>query len=231
MSNRVFTAADLIVSVSSLRKGDRRLLGSFSANATMDSSLFKKVIVYQYTDSATTIATNEPIALGTTTAGSIIDADISSNQSGEFIFSGLTNSQAYMISLAFEDKFLFATTLSTSKGGTPTEIQELLKKQACFLLTAGFGEEHYVINFFRQYRDQILAQTWIGNKFIKIYYRLAPHYAEIIYQNEWMRFGIRAVAYLLYFLFNYYWAIILGGIFLSVIGLRKIKIRFSLSNL
>ncbi len=229
MSNRVFTTSDLVVSVSTLRKGDRRLLGTFSANATMDSTLFKKVIVYQYTDSATTITANLPIA--SATAGSIIDADISNNQSGEFIFSGLTNSQAYMISLAFEDKFLFATTLSTSKGGTPTEIQELLKKQACFLLTAGFGEEHYVINFFRQYRDQILAQTWIGNKFIKIYYRLAPYYAEIIYQNEWMRFGIRSVAYLLYFLFNYYWAIILGGIFLSVIGLRKIKIKVSLSNL
>ena len=229
MSNRIFTSSDLVVSLSALRKGDARLLGTFSGSSTMDSTLFKKVIVYQYSDTSTPIVANLPI--GSATLGALVNKDISTEQSGDFTFSGLTNSQTYKISLAFEDKFLFATTLSTSQAGTPTEIQELLKKQACYLLTAGFGEEHYIISFFRQYRDQILANSWIGRKFIKVYYSSAPHYAVIIYQSQWMRLVIRSIAYLLYFFFNFYWTLLLICLTVVFINLRRNKILFSNNRL
>ena len=229
MSNKIFTSTDLVVSLSALRKGDARLLGTFSASSTMDSTLFKKVIVYQYTDTSTPILGNLPI--GSASAGALMNNDISTEQSGDFTFSGLTNSQSYKISLAFEDKFLFATTLSASQAGTPTEIQELLKKQACYLLTAGFGEEHYIISFFREYRDQVLANSWIGRKFIKVYYSSAPHYAVIIYQSQWMRLGVRSAAYLLYFFFHFYWAILLVCLIFLSINLRKNKILLSNNGL
>lgn len=223
MSNRIYDTTALVVSLDALRKGDKRLIGTFSSSATMDSSIFKKVIAYQYTDTSTPIATNLP--LGSATAGSILANDISTAQSGEFTLNGLTNSQPYKISLAFEDKFLFATTLSTSQAGTPTEIQELLKKQACYILTAGFGEEHYITNYFRSYRDHVLFHSWLGRKLIKVYYRSAPHYAILLYRSVTLRFLVRCFAYGLYFVFNYGWLVLifLGSYFFLNI-LRKNKI-------
>ncbi|MDO9181985.1 MAG: CFI-box-CTERM domain-containing protein [Bacteriovorax sp.] len=222
MSSQV--PSSTFVTLSGLRKGDKRLLGSFATSAIMDPSLFRKIIIYQYSDNSTPISSYVPIASAGVTAGTILDRDFGTAQSGDLVINNLTNGLPYKFSIAFQDRFYFATPLSPSSSGTPTEIQELLKKQACYLLTAGFGEEHYVITFFRHYRDQILANTWIGQQFIKVYYRSAPHYAVIIYQSEWMRSGIRMMAYGLYFLFNYYWLVLIfAGIFLFL-NLWKNKI-------
>ena len=225
MTNRIYDSSTLVVTMGSFRKGDGRLVGSFSASTTMDTTLFKKVIAYQYTDTTTAITSNLPI--GAASAGSILSNDISSLQSGDFTLSGLINSQNYKISLAFEDNFLFATTLSTSQIGTPTQIEELLKKQACFLLTAGFGEEHYVISYFRHYRDHVLSNSFLGKKFIHFYYQTAPKYALIIYKHEVIRSTIRLFAYLLYFFFNFYWLILGITFLLTFFIFKKNKMSFS----
>ena len=224
MSNKIYTKDTFIVSLSDLRKGDARLVGDYSANATMDSTLFDKVIAYQYVDTSTTISTNVPV--GAASAGAIVDQNLGTNQSGEFTLSGLTNSTLYKISIAFQDKFLFATALSTSKAETPTEIQELLKKQACYLLTAGFGEEHYVINYFRHFRDTVLVNSRAGKLFIHYYYITAPTFAPIIYKSPFLRAAFRGIGYTLYFLFNYPIVLILG-LFLAVLGINLGKIKFA----
>ena len=223
MSNKIYTKDVFIVSMSDLRKGDARLIGDFSANATMDSTLFDKVIAYKYVDTSTSISSNVPI--GAATAGSIVDQTLSTSQSGEFTLSGLTNSTLYKISIAFQDKFLFATALSTSKSETPTEIQELLKKQACYLLTAGFGEEHYVIKYFRNFRDTVLVNSRAGKLFIHFYYSTAPKFAPIIYKSPLLRAAFRGIGYTLYFMFNYaIFLIILPAVVLIVLNLGKIKV-------
>jgi hypothetical protein len=230
MSNRIFDPTAIIVSFDSLKKGDGRLIGDFSANTTMDTTIFNKVIAYQYVETATPIVTN--IAVGAATAGAIIDRTISNSQSGEFTLNQLTNGTAYKLSLAFEDKFLFATALSTSRMETPVQIEELLKKQACYILTAGFGEEHYVTNYFRSYRDHILANSWLGRKFIRLYYGTAPKYAIIIYRHKSIRFLVRAMAYTLYFFFNHTALIAflsLSCYFLDI--LRKNKVLFQNNRL
>jgi hypothetical protein len=112
----------------------------------------------------------------------------------------LQNGVEATVSVASIDKFGFSTTLSNSLPGTPLEIEPLLKKTACFLLTAGFGEEHYVITYFRNIRDQVLAENWLGRKFIGFYYSTAPKYALIIYKCETLRLIIRGSAYCLYFI-------------------------------
>jgi hypothetical protein len=223
MSNKIYTKDTFVVSMSDLRKGDARLIGDFSANATMDSGLFDKVIAYKYVDTSTSISSNVPI--GAATAGSIVDQTLSTSQSGEFTLSGLTNSTLYKISIAFQDKFLFATALSTSKSETPTEIQELLKKQACYLLTAGFGEEHYVIKYFRNFRDTVLVNSRAGKLFIHFYYSTAPKLAPIIYKSPVLRAAFRGIGYTLYFMFNYaIFLIILPLAVLIMLNLGKIKV-------
>ncbi len=198
MSNRIYDSTNpIVVYLNDLRKGDGRLLGTFSTSTTMDSTLFKKVIAYS---ASAPVMINASIG---SVAGSIFANDITTQQSGQFTLNGLQNGTPYNISIALEDKFLFATQLSVSRAGTPTQIQELLKKQACYILTAGFGEEHYITNYFRAYRDHVLANSWLGRKFIRFYYGTAPHYALIIYKSETLRFIVRGFAYTLYFIFNY----------------------------
>ena len=221
MSNNILLNTQLKVFITDAKKGDSRVILTYSSDNTMVD--FTKIIIFQH-------STNSPVPINAplgSYAGSIINRDFSTNQSGEVTINQLQNSVEVTLSVAFLDKFGFASTLSDDVSITPIEIQELLKKQACYLLTAGFGEEHYVITFFRHYRSQILSNTWLGRKFIKAYYRSAPHYAVIIYQSEWMRFVIRSLAYGLYFLFNYSWLLL---IFLgSCLYLDKRKIKITLS--
>lgn len=223
MSNKVYTASELLTSISDLKVGDRRVILTYSANSTMDSSLFKKVVIFSYTDTSTVKAGGGTFG-SLNGQGSLLNRDVTSTQSGEYTLNDLQNNVIYNVALAFQDKFLFVTTFSNSKIGQPLEIQELLKKQSCYLLTAGFGEEHFVINYFRHYRDHVLAKSYFGQQFIKVYYRSAPHYAEIIYKSEFMRLTIRILAYIMYFFFRFYWLIFLGLGLIYALNLRKNKI-------
>ena len=205
MSNQIYKNTEISMTLSELRKGDRRVSGTFLSSSTISTD-YKGTYAYLHknaTDSCVSI--REPGRC----QGAFGTGPVSSEQNGDFTLNNLTNGAPVTVSIALLDKYGFSTTLSNSITQTPVEIQELLKKQACFLLTAGFGEEHYVINFFRAYRDHILANSWLGKKFIKVYYRTAPQYAMIIYKNEILRLGIRSVAYILYFFFNYYLCILL----------------------
>ncbi len=206
MSNRIYIASDLEVLIVDSKKGDGRVI--LTINSTNSMANFKNVLVFKHSSPPAT--PNLPI--GAYTTGALIDRDFSSSQTGEVTIDQLVNKEEVILSVAFQDNYGFATVLSDDVVITPLDIQELLKKQACFLLTAGFGEEHYVINFFRQYRDQVLAHTFLGKKFIEVYYREAPHYALVIYKHSTIRWGVRVMAYLLYFLFNYYWIILILGL-------------------
>lgn len=229
MTNRVFDT--VIVTINDLRKGDKRLLGTYTASSTIDTSLMKRVFAYSYDETATPIVTN--VDIGSATPGTILSNDLgTAQQDGQFTLSNLNNNQNYKISIAYEDKFHFATKLSTSLAGTPTAIEELLKKQACFILTAGFGEEHYVTNYFRSYRDQVLSHSWFGRLLIKAYYRTAPHYAIILYHHDALRAVVRGFAYVMYFFFNYGLHILLltaSCVFLY--NLRKNKITLAKNRL
>ena len=225
VSNKVYPNSSLNVFLTNPKKGDGRIIVDYDANSTMDS--FKKILVFQHSTS-TPAQTNQAIGAY---SGSIINRDFSTSPSGTLTINQLTNGTPVTISLAFKDNYGFATALSDDVTETPTQIEELLKKQACFLLTAGFGEEHYVISYFRHYRDGVLAHSWLGQRFIKFYYGSAPHYALIIYKHEAIRSAIRGFAYTLYFFFKYYWAVLLFFAGLISIILRKNKIPFSKNRL
>ncbi|MDD4975758.1 MAG: hypothetical protein PHY93_15480 [Bacteriovorax sp.] len=226
MSNRIYLATDLRVFITNSRKGDSRVILDYTSDQTMLD--FKKITIFKHSTIPAPATTNQPIGLY---AGTLLDRDFPGTETGEVTVNQLPNGVDATLSVLFQDKFGFATTLSDDVTVVPTEIQELLKKQACYLLTAGFGEEHYVITFFRHYRDHVLANTWIGKQFIKIYYRSAPHYAVIIYQSEWMRLAIRSAAYSLYFVFNYYWLVLIFLISCYYLNLRKNKILFQKNRL
>lgn len=217
MSNLIYTNSELRISISNSRLGDARIFLTYAATATMD---FKNVKVFNHTANATSemIIGNASLA-----GGSILDNNFDPVKSGEIVVNNLNNGSDYFLSVFFVDNFNFATTLSSSVVGRPLKIEELLKKQACFILTAGFGEEHYVTNYFRSYRDHVLTQNWIGRKFIKIYYTLAPKYALQLYHSETLRLLVRSLAYGLYFFFNFSGLILIFLAGLIYLQFRKIK--------
>ncbi len=216
MSNRVYSDDALRITINSSRPGDRRIIINYSSTATLSSNYAKAVKIFKHTSDPG--PSNMPIGdLGY--SGVLLAEDFSYAQNGDLTVTGLTNSEEAILSVVFLDKFNFVTTLSQEIKATPLEIQELLKKNSCFLLTAGFGEDHYVIDYFRNFRDQVLANTYIGRSFIHVYYELAPKYALMIYTHEGMRATIRGLAYTLYFIFNFYY------IFVSLfIGLFAYKV-------
>lgn len=218
MSNRVYASTDLTVNISPLKIGDGRLIINFSTTSQMSSDLFKKVLAFKHTTGYA--AGGSPIG---DYIGEILDPNYAA-QSGEITVSPLINNTPYNLSVFLLDKFKFSTSLSPSESGIPLQIEELLKKQACFLLTAGFGEEHYVIEYFRNFRDHMLAKSWLGRKFINFYYETAPKYALIIYKSNILRSVIRGVAYCLYFIFNYITLLSIGfASIISFIILKRVK--------
>lgn len=227
MSNRVYAVAgtganSLIVSLTESRKGDSRAKLIYSSSQTMLD--IKKVAVFSHSG----IPAAAPYLPFGSYTGSLLDQEFPTNNSGELTVIDLINNTNYHLSVLFIDKFGFGTALSDDADITPVKIEELLKKQACFILTAGFGEEHFVTNYFRSYRDHVLANSWFGRILIRIYYRTAPQYAMFIYHHEMIRSGIRGFAYVLYFLFKYglFLLIFLGACaYLNILRKNKIILR------
>lgn len=216
MSNRINLVSQVSISIPNKKVGDRRLILTYSST----SSILKPRAIKVFDHGGLNPAGGLPLDSYT---GSILTKDFPYLQSSDITINDLVNGGVggapYIFSVFAVDKYNFATTLSAPVNGTPLEIEELLKKEGCFLLTAGFGQEHFVIDYFRHFRDHVLAKFYWGRLFIGKYYELAPRYALQIYQSETLRIGIRGVAYILYFLFNYSIFIILT-VFLSITYLR-----------
>jgi len=212
------------ITTSNVRIGDRRLNVNYSASSTIQN--FSKIKIFKHQGLPGGTAENAPIGDTVKLVGSLLTNDFTGDaNSGELTINELTNGTPYYLSVFFVNKYNFTTPVSLYFQGTPVQIEELLKKQACYILTAGFGEEHYVTNYFRDYRDHVLAQSWLGKKLIRFYYGTAPKVALTIYQHDSLRMMIRGFAYTVYFLFKYGFLILLisGACYFLVI-LRKNKI-------
>lgn len=178
-------------SITNVRQGDKRAFFEYTSNQAFTGGKFTRVIERPASTTSDTIGS---------IAGTLNAREQNYLQNSEFAVTDLVNGQDYNFSVFFIDNYNFTTKLSPTKAATPQLIEELLKKEACFLLTAGFGEEHYIIDYFRHFRDATLAKTYLGRAFISVYYELAPKYALIIYQHEALRATIRGAAYVVYFI-------------------------------
>jgi len=122
---------------------------------------------------------------------------------------GLLNDNCYEIRLFQCNLYGFCSYASQSYQNTPEAIEALLKKQACFFFTAGFGREHYIVNYFQKWRNQVLRKFWLGRVFISWYYKTAPQYTPYILKTPWLQKTIQGVAYLLYGLIKLWWLAVL----------------------
>lgn len=123
--------------------------------------------------------------------------------SGEYVFRNLENGSTYDGGIMTWNKFGFSSDIAYNTECTKAEeIQVLLEENQCYLLTAGFGRSHIVIDYFRMIRDQYLAKTFIGKMFINFYYTSAPQFTDMILKTPALAAVIRGFAWSLYFILN-----------------------------
>jgi hypothetical protein len=191
LSNSVSSTPPAIDSVA---KGDERVKVTFSGRGINN---LNDVIAIKYPDSATpTEQTYYRALLG----GGIIASDDNGPQiNGSLILKNLTNGERIQVAIAYVNKFNFATKISDAEEQTPEQIQTFLQEKECYLLSAGFQKDHYVLEYFRKFRDNFLLKNIWGRGFVKWYYRTAPYYAGIIYENNFLRVVVRSLGYMTYF--------------------------------
>jgi hypothetical protein len=220
MSNRIYPSTNLTVTITQARSGDKRVVLAYSASASF-STYAKSVRVYDHRGIP---LESKDLPIGRYTTGALTAKVYDYLQSGEITVTDLTNEDTYYLSLLLVDKFNFGSTLSDDAIAQPKTIEELLKAQSCFLLTAGFGEEHYIIDYFRNFRDQVLMRSFIGKSFVDFYYYLGPKLAKIIYPHESLRAIVRGFGYGLHYLFTHLMTAVF--IMFSVLLAYKLNAKF-----
>lgn len=222
LNNQVINLYNSNPTLTDLVKGDGRLRAVYAGPLITE---FKDVIILKKTSGTFTTGDLMSTALGN---GTIISSANPVTTDGSITVKELTNEVSYEFSAAFVNKWNFATTISNSLTETPQGIETFLEAQSCYLLSAGFQEKHFVLDYFRQFRDQTLLNYSMGKAFVQFYYKTAPHYARIIYKNNTLSFIVRCFGYFLYYIFNY--ALIIFGIIFLMIFLilrRSYKRRVS----
>ena len=215
-----------------LKKGDGRLKAIFEGGKTitqMSTDLAYKTLAIDLPDGGDHADDTFQDAMGV--VGSTVKVEVDAVKDGYLDIKGLENrtesepDDKYNFSLAMMNKYQFVSLLSNSMAKSPEKIEALLEKQACFIMTAGFGEEHFVIDYFRHIRDEFLLTNILGKKIVGLYYMYSPHYAKMIYQNENARWWVRMISYGAYYLMNYFGflLLIMGFAILAVKKSRKIK--------
>ena len=137
-------------------------------------------------------ATNRPVSapFGNLAGGSFVKLD-SAESVEEDIVPNLKNGNCYSIQFLQWDKYNFATLASHGLSNTPEKLKTVLEKKSCFLLTAGFGGGHFLVDYFRRFRDQTLSGFFLGKKFIEFYEWAAPKATDTILQTPLLAATIR----------------------------------------
>lgn len=196
LSVRLPTAALVI---NELRRGDGRLKALFTGATISDFNRTLALI----NGTGTTITAAAAAGTQLNISGTeLIDLEITSTAS-EANIKPLVNNVLYSIGMVIEDKYQLTTVISNVPASVaPAQIEALLEKQACYILSAGFGEEHFITDYFRALRDKILLKTDLGTSFVAWYYQTAPYYTATIYNSPTISFVVRCLAYMAWFALN-----------------------------
>ena len=212
LSNKVESSSK--VNLNNLVKNDEQLVLDY--NGFVMSNLYK---VYALEGSCDATEDGDFPTLGSLSKDISNLTDLETTLSEGLVkVKNLNNGTCYSFRVIFCDKFGFCSLLSNEKEQTPEKIEQLLNKNGCFFFTAGFGGDHYIVDFFQRFRDRILRQSVMGRKFVDWYYATAPQHATTIIQSPALSAFIRGLGYSLYGIIKYWW------ISISIIGLCLVQL-------
>jgi hypothetical protein len=209
------------LTLNSITKGDGRLTLNVSGGnsiTNMSSSIIYRSVIFQNATGSTT-AQGEGV-------GDIIQSDTAVRE-GSIEVKNLNNNQTYTLSTSLVNKYQFATTSTNAISETPLEIEALLKSQACYLVTAGFQREHYVLDYFRAIRDNYLLKFTPTKKLVDLYYATAPSYAPVIYNSPKLSLIVRSLSYGVYFFLKFFWYIFALGLIVLTFRLRNFRLNIA----
>lgn len=185
--------------INELRRGDGRLKALFTGATISD---FNRTLALINGTGATVTAAGDTGTQLNVSGTELIDLEIASTAS-EANIKPLVNNVLYSVGLVIEDKYQLTTVISNVPASVaPAEIEALLEKQACYILSAGFGEKHFITDYFRGLRDKVLLKTSLGSAFVAWYYKTAPYYTATIYNSPAISFMVRCLAYIAWFVLN-----------------------------
>lgn len=144
----------------------------------------------------------------------------SAKESAELSVTNLENDVEYCFLARYIDQYGFMSLTSELIGDnceSPIKIEQLLNEKSCFLVTAGFQRDHYVLDYFRAFRDNVLINYSFGKKFIKFYYSLAPSYAKYIYSNVYLAKTVRGISYLIYYVMRNFLVLVFLAITMAIL--------------
>lgn len=207
------------ITLQDIRRGDGRVVAVFTGTTISD---FRRTLAV-VNGTGANLPDNDTIQAAFAVSGTnLLDIE-SAATSGEVTIRPLVNGVDYEAAILFEDKFQFATKISNVLQARPELIEALLEKQACYILSAGFQEEHFITDFFRSIRDKILLKTQFGMSFVDWYYSTAPVYAPLVYSSPLLAFVVRCAAFALWFIINF--ALLIGVITLVIALFKKLSPR------
>ncbi|MDD0853564.1 hypothetical protein HBN50_10665 [Halobacteriovorax sp. GB3] len=206
----------VVISLSTVEPGDESVYVTYETSSTTISDRYDTIFISDGTGNApfhgTSGSESPTILFESETAGVSDSVQIPD----------LSNGVTYNITVAYRNKYFFATPQSDSLTGQPQEIPPFLKKNACYFISAGFGEDHYVLDYFRSIRDEVLLQNSFGKRFVNFYYTSAPKYAQYIYENKYLAFSVRIFSYISYFAIkHFYYIMALITLILSLLIVKK----------
>lgn len=152
----------------------------------------------------------------------VFDQEFFPNVNGTATVRNLQNNRTYLMSIAMIDNFNFVTKLSNSRSVTPLQIEELLTQEACFIVTAGFGRDHFVVREMKKFRDHVLMNFGLGQRFVRFYYRVSPDLAFEVVTRPWLQRVVRGFSWTMTTFLHYLGVILMGAAFLlSIVIIKK----------
>ena len=179
--------------------GDSRLKYEYTLSSVQ--TYFRDIVAYDNTLGLTGNSTFSTLDAGKELLTT--DDEIVVTSAGYFDLKNLVNEKTYHTTIAIRDKFGFFTLFADSLAGQSLSIAEFLEKNQCYLISAGFMEQHYVLDYFRHIRDDYLLGFELGERFVNFYYASAPQYVPYIIDHHYVQIVIKSLAFSLYFVLNY----------------------------
>lgn len=214
--------------IEEVAKGDTVLPITFNRGSVNTTAFpladIHKVLMIEYgTNGAQGASTMEAIEStgGLTCNFSIAETD--PIEGGTVKLTALENGKDFDVAIAFKNVYGFISLFSPSSVGQTRAIETFLQEQACFLLSAGFQTEHYVIDYFREFRDNVLLNYEWGRIFVDYYYEIAPEYTHYVYNNPVLSFVVKVLGFMAYYFMKLklYYLLPLATLGAFILTLRK----------
>ena len=100
----------------------------------------------------------------------------------------LNISGSYEVKARVRDNLKTISDLTTTLEQINKQVSRQVQKQnsgACYVATMAYGSyDHPQVLVLRQFRDNVLSQSWYGRLFIKVYYKTSPHLVSLLQGYE-----------------------------------------------